>query len=155
MKKYFKIIPNSEINEPCYKVWLNWDSNDGDYISQTVTFPKKVFEEDETLQIVLSFLGHGYFGELFNGGWDDSQYGHYVSDTKVEGLIDFIVANGLEVRDYGSEICHSVHDIIVTYFDEHRVAYDVQLVNFDTLYPTGDKAIEDLESKIKKWFQKE
>lgn len=154
MNKYFKILPNPEIYAPCYEVYLNWDSNDGDYIPIITTFSKKVFEEDETLQLVLSYIGHGYFGELFDNGWNGSQYGHHIIDTKVEGLIDFIVANNLEARDDSSEICHSVCEVSVTYFDEHRTAYDVELLDFDILYSTSEEAIKDLEKKIKEWFCK-
>lgn len=153
MDKYFEILPNPKISEPYYEINLKWDANDGDYILNTRIISKKAFEEDETLQLVLSYIGHGYFGELFDNGWNGSQYGHHVIDTKIKGLIDFITANKLESRDIYSEICHSVCEVTITYFDEYNTVYNVQLVNFDTLYSTGEKAIEDLENKIEAWFE--
>lgn len=154
MSKYFEVLCNIEKTNPFYEIWLNWDSNDADYISKTVTFPKEVFEKDETLQLILSFLGHGYSGKLFDKQ-TESQYGHHITNTKINGLIEFIIVNDLEVRDHCCKLCHSIHDICVTYFDEYRTAYDVRLVDFDTLYSTGEEAIKDIEDKIKEWWLRE
>lgn len=152
MNKYFKVLSNREEYNPYYEVYLNWDSNDADYISRTETFQKEYFEEDETLQLVLCYIGNGYSGKLFNGKRSTSQYGRHIDETRITGLKDFIVENNLaSYSEYG--MCHSVDSVVITYYDEHRVAHDVELTDFDTLYSTKEEAIKDLEDKIEKWFK--
>lgn len=151
MSKYFKVLPNKDKINPYYEVYLNWDSNDADYIPTIKTFSKENFEKDETLQLILCYIGKGYGGKLFSGDWNESQYGHYINETKIKGLRDFITETHLaSYNEYG--MCHSVKSVIITYYDEHRIAYNVKITDFDTLYSTKEEAIKDLENKLKEWY---
>lgn len=151
--RYVNVIPTNEKNkfDPIYLVYLTWDGHDEDWIPRIVSFSKEYFESNKCLQLVLSYLSKGYQGKLFGDNWNDSIYGHHVTETKINNLVRFIVREKLEA--YSNYImCHSVSSITIIYVDEHRVVHDVKLEDFDSLYSTKEEAIKELENELEKYF---
>ena len=112
------------------EVWVEWDSNDGDYIGKRMTYnPKWLFNNKKLIYClaytVLSpdFKGYNCLNHRFCY--------HIPDNTDIKGLED-ILSNSdfMCYNDWGGP-CHSLTELEMTYYDENGEAFEV---NFDKIH---------------------
>ena len=127
--------------EPYYELEVEMDSNDGDYIRETVAFDKSEWEKlPEFFFLMLAYLGHGCSGKFSHGdNWGD-YYGHHWEDNK-HGLreeIDIFADhwNCMCYSDWGC--CHSFSEMTLKYYDEDNCKHDVVIPSIDDQFKTEE-----------------
>ena len=110
------------------KVWVEWDSNDGDYIEKTEELEPEDLFGNKRLIYCLAYISCGY--DFKGHDWNDSAFGHHVTDNcDIEDLVDIISKNGfMAYTDWGE--CHTLVDMEIIYYNENGVPY---LITFDDI----------------------
>ena len=110
-------------------VYVNWDSNDGDYIGKNEIMDPKVLFNCEKLIYCLAYITLPY---NFKGhDWNDSVFCHHVTNNNdIEGLED-VIEDGdfMAYSDWGA--CHSCYELEITYYDENGNPFNV---GFEDIY---------------------
>ena len=105
------------------EVWMEWDSNDGDYIEKTEEMSPSVLFGNKKLIYCLAYITLPY---NFKGhDWNDSAFCHHVTENSdIDGLDDIIEDNDfMAYSDWGA--CHSCCGLEITYWDENGKPFDV------------------------------
>lgn len=129
------------------------DSNDGDYIRETVSFSKSEWEKLPEFFLMLSYLGQVYSGKFSHGNnWGD-YYGHHWEDNK-HGLreeID-IFADNWNCMCYSDWCCcHSFSDLTLKYYDEDNCQHDVVIPSIDDQFETEEEMIKTIKDACKEY----
>lgn len=104
-----KIVPE----EPYYELYIDADSNDGDYISEKAAYgPEQLEWLLEVYQIICKKLmgPHAL---------------HEMDEILTEEELDFLEYVDFPTSDYG--ICHTIHDVSLKYYDTDGSVYNVVL----------------------------
>lgn len=154
LRDKFIIEKSDKKAEPYYELEVKMDSNDCDYIRETVTFNKAEWEKlPEFFFLMLAYLGHGYSGKFSRGNnWGD-YYGHHWEDN-THGLreeIDIFADhwNCMCYSDWGC--CHSFSNMTLKYYDEDNFKHDVSIPNIDNLFDTEEEMIKAIKDACKEY----
>lgn len=111
------------------EVWVEWDSNDGDYIGKRMEYnPEKLFNDKKLIYC----LAYAVLPVVFKGhSSHDYKFCQMIPDnTDIEGLEDILIDNDFMCySDWGS--CHSLTELEMTYYNENGEAFEV---NFDKIH---------------------
>ena len=105
------------------EVWMNWDSNDGDYIERTEEMDPEVLFDNKKLIYCLAYITLPY---NFKGhDWNDSVFNHHITDNcDIDDLRDVLAENDFMVySDWGD--CHTCEDLEITYYDENSTPFNI------------------------------
>lgn len=154
LRDKFIIKKSDKKAEPYYYLEVKMDSDDGNYIYETVTFNKTEWEKlPEFFFLMLAYLGHGYSGKFSHGeDWGD-YYGHHWEDNK-HGLreeIDIFADqwNCMCCSNWGC--CHSFCNMTLKYYDEDNCAHDVVIPNIDDQFNTEEEMIKAIKDACKEY----
>lgn len=154
LRDKFVIEKTDEKTEPYYELEVEMDSNDGDYIRETVTFDKTKWEKlPEFFFLMLAYLGRGYSGKFSHGNNRGDYYGHHWEDNK-HGLreeIDIFTEcwDCMCYSDWGC--CHSFSDLTLKYYDEDNCQHDVVIPNIDDQFETEEEMIKAIKDACKEY----
>lgn len=147
LRDKFIIKKSDKKAEPYYALEVKMDSDDGNYIYETVTFNTTEWEKlPEFFFLMLAYLGHGYSGKFSHGeDWGD-YYGHHWEDNK-HGLreeIDIFADhwNCMCCSNWGC--CYSFCNMTLKYYDDNR-AHDVVIPNIDDQFTTEEEMIKAIK----------
>ena len=74
------------------EVWMKWDSNDADYIEQTIKMNPEVLFDNKKLIYCLAYITLLY--DFKGHDWNDAAFKHHVSDNcDIDNLIEVLVEN--------------------------------------------------------------
>lgn len=158
LRDKFVIEKTDKKTEPYYELEVEMDSNDGDYIRETVTFDKTEWENlPEFFFLMLAYLGRGYSGKFSHGNKRGDYYGHHWKDNK-HGLreeIDIFTDywNCMCYSDCGR--CHSFSDLTLKYYDEDNCQHDVVIPNIDDQFETEEEMIKAIKDACKEYVGKD
>ena len=116
------------------RVYVEWDSNDADYIGKTEIMDPEILFNCEKLIYCLAYItlphnfkGHDYYDVVF---------GRHVPDNKdIEALDEVISENEFMCySDWGE--CHSLEKLEIIYYDENGTPFDV---TFDDIHERWKK----------------
>ena len=112
-----------------------------------------VFKKDLLFQYVLSYISK-YTGK-FGSNWNDAVYGHHIAKNKhFDWLCDYCQENDLLLfAGMCDDVCHSVSDVRVTYFDESGVEHEVDIPDFDDLFDTIEEAQEEMNKEYNRYYE--
>lgn len=114
----------------CYEIFIEWDSNDGDYIKDFYYVDEDIFKKDPLFQYILSYINGG---SKFRSTPHRNYGKHVAEDTHFPWLENYLCDIDLMLySDWGP--CHSVVSIKMYYYTENRVKKDVIIPRFDTLF---------------------
>lgn len=153
LRDKFIIEKSDKKAEPYYELEVKMDSNDGDYIRETVTFNKSKWEKlPEFFFLMLAYLGHGCSGKFSHG--ERTYYGQHWEDNK-HGLreeIDIFADhwNCMCYSEWGC--CHSFSDMTLKYYDEDNCMHDVVIPNIDDQFKTEEEMIKAIKDACKKYI---
>lgn len=111
------------------KVWMKWDSNDGDYIERTVKmYPEDLFD-NKKLIYCLAYITCNY--NIKGCDWNGEGFNRYIPDnTDIDDLGKILSENCFAVySDWG--MCHSCEGLEITYYDENGKPWDI---SFDDIH---------------------
>ena len=154
LRDKFIIEKSDKKAEPFYELEVKMDSDDGNYIYDTVTFKKSEWEKlPEFFFLMLAYLGHGYSGKFSHGKDWDYYYGHHWEDNK-HGLreeIDIFADhwNCMCYSEWGC--CHSFNVMTLKYYDEDNFKHDVSIPNIDNLFDTEEEMIKAIKDACKEY----
>lgn len=147
LRDKFIIKKSDKKAEPYYYLEVKMDSNDCNYIYETVTFNKSEWEKlPEFFFLMLAYLGHGSSGKFSHGeDWGD-YYGHQWEDNK-HGLreeIDIFADhwNCMCYSEWGC--CHSFCGMTLKYYDDN-CKHDVVIPNIDDQFKTEEEMIKAIK----------
>lgn len=155
LRDKFVIQKSDGKTEPYYELEVEMDSNDGDYIRETVSFSKSEWEKlPEFFFLMLSYLGQGYSGKFSHGNdWGD-YYGHHWEDNKhdLREEID-IFADHWDCMCYSDwGCCHSFSDLTLKYYDEDNCQHDVVIPSIDDQFETEEEMIKAIKDACKEYI---
>lgn len=146
----FDILKKAEFstNNPekeIYIVHIECDANDGDCLCDTLTFSKQRFEEDELFLLVLSYVSK-YTGKFSS---EKGSYGHHVAENKdFPWLEDYLIlTNILIFAGMCDQMCNSVSNVEIKYYDNSGECYYVKLPDIDNLFE-NKKEFTDYLNKL-------
>lgn len=116
------------------EVWMNWDSNDADYIERTKEMDPKVLFGCKKLIYCLAYITLPY---NFKGhGWNAAAFKHHIIDNcDIDDLRYVLSENGFMVySELGS--CHTCEDLKITYYDENSTPFNI---TFDDIHKKWEK----------------
>ena len=110
------------------KIWVEWDSNDGDYIEKTGELEPEDLFGNKKLIYCLAYISCPY--DFKGHEWNDSAFCHHITENgDIEELVDIISKNGfMAYTDWGE--CHTLEDMEIIYYNENGIPY---LVTFDDI----------------------
>ena len=113
----------------CLKVWMNWDSNDGDYIEKTEQMSPELLFNNKKLIYCLAYITLDYNFKGHN--WNDAAFCHHITENcDIDGLEDILSENDFAVySDWG--MCHSCYGLEITYYDEDGKPWNI---NFNDIH---------------------
>lgn len=127
MKDYKNLLNINPLSPNRYKdilkVWVKWDSNDGDYIERTDEMDPKVLFGCKKLIYCLAYITLPYH---FKGhGWNDYVFNHHICDNRdIDDLEDIIFENDFGCySEYGP--CHSLEKWSIIYYDNDGNSFNV------------------------------
>ena len=127
MKDYKKLLNINPLSPNRYKdilkVWVKWDSNDGDYIERTDEMDPKVLFGCKKLIYCLAYITLPY---NFKGhDWNDYVFSHHICDNEdIDDLEDIIFENDFGCSsEYGP--CHSLEELSITYYDNDGTPFNI------------------------------
>lgn len=136
--------PAARKHTNCYEIYITWDMNDGDNMSDFCHISEEEFKKDSLFQYVLSYITGGTrFYRPYKS------YGkHVAEDIHFNWLEDYLIDNGLMLfSDWGP--CHSVVNIEMSYYNENGIKEDVIIPRFDTLFEgKSEKEMEGFMNKL-------
>lgn len=153
LRDKFIIEKSDKKAEPYYELEVKMDSNDGDYIRETVTFNKSKWEKlPEFFFLMLAYLSHGCSGKFSHR--ERTYYGQHWEDNK-HGLreeIDIFADhwNCMCYSEWGC--CHSFSDMTLKYYDEDNCMHDVVIPNIDDQFKTEEEMIKAIKDACKKYI---
>lgn len=108
-------------------IWMEWDSNDADYIEKTIEMKPESLFSNKKLIYCLAYISMTY--DFKGGDWNDAVFEHYVPENEdIEDLVDILLDNDcIASTDWG--LCHSCEQLTVTYWNEEGLAFDVTFEN--------------------------
>lgn len=111
------------------EIWMEWDSNDADYIERTEIIDPDVLFKNKKLILCLAYISAKW--DCKGHGWNDSAFGHHVTENRdIYDLTDILAENKLVIySEYG--LCHSCVGMGITYFDENGMEFKI---TFDKIY---------------------
>jgi len=122
--------PKDESCKNTIKVWVEWDSNDADYIEKTEWIsPEELFGNKKLiLCLAYAWLDPDWKGRIRQ---NDPRFCRHVPDNEdIDGLDRILSYNGFMAHtDWGP--CHSLTGMKITYYDEDGTPWDV---DFDDIY---------------------
>lgn len=147
-KAKFSAIPN---NRELYIVYVECDANDGDYMRDTLEFDKSSFEEDELLLLVLSYVSKN--GGRFSEGWDNPNYGCYVSENDdFPWLGEYLSDNDILIyAGMCDMLYHSISNVDIVYYDDNGIANKVELPDVDNLFESKEEFVNYLNKLYEEW----
>ena len=114
----------------CFKIWIECDMNDADYMEESYTISDSNFRADKLKMCVISYLYSNHF--------DDSE--PLSNDINFSWLEEYCNRNRLTVHDTcGDSYGHSITGFSLTYFNEFGVECDVHV-------PTPEEIFGDFET---------
>lgn len=116
------------------RVYVNWDSNDADYIGKTEVMDPKVLFNCEKLIYCLAYITLPY---NFKGhDWNAAVFDHYIPENcDIDDLYSVICDNDFMCySDWGP--CHSLEELSITYYDKNGIPFDV---NFNDIHKRWEK----------------
>ena len=132
------------------EIWMNWDSNDADYIERTDKMNPKVLFGNKKLIYCLAYITLPY--DFKGHSWNDAVFEHHITDNcDIDDLRDVLAENNFMVySDWGA--CHSCEDLKITYYDKDGVPFNI---TFDDIHKRWEKMsyeeicqeINDIEKK--------
>ena len=129
---------HQKTNKNLLEVWMEWDSNDADYIEKTETMKPEDLFGNEKLIYCLAYITCPY---NFKGhDWDDAVFEHYIPENcDIDNLRDILADNGFLVySDWGD--CHSCEALEITYWDENGIPFNI---TFEDIYKRWEKMYYD------------
>lgn len=132
----------------CYEIYIEWDSNDGDYIRDFYYISEATFKNYPLFQYVLSYINGG---TKFKNTMFENYGRHVAEDTHFPWLEDYLRDEELMLySDWGP--CHSVTSIKMYYYSENSIKKDVVIPKFDTLFE--GKTEEEMENFMNDLYKK-
>lgn len=119
-------------------VYVEWDSNDADYIGKTKIMDPEILFNSEKLIYCLAYITLPY---NFKGhGMYDTVFGQHVPDNEdIEELDDIISENDFMCySDWGE--CHSLETLEIIYYDENGTPFSV---TFDDIHKRWEEMSYD------------
>lgn len=116
MYKKFDVLRGVQLEEiedtlnSVYVIDICCDTNDGDYMYNTLIIHEDEFEQDELFMLALSYLSE--YGQDISG--DRTWLRDYAVD------VDLLIYAGM-----CDSYCHSIESISIVYYDEDGVAFNV------------------------------
>ncbi len=110
------------------KVWVEWDSNDADYIEKTTTMkPERLFG-NKKLIYCLAYASCPY--DFKGHEWNDAAFCHHITyNYDIEDLCSIISDNDfMAYSDWGD--CHTLCNMEIIYYDDNGTPF---LVTFDDI----------------------
>lgn len=154
LRDKFVIEKTDEKTEPYYELEVEMDSNDGDYIRETVTFDKTEWEKfPEFFFLMLAYLSRGYSGKFSHGNNRGDYYGHHWQKNKhglreeINNFADYW--DCMCYSDFGC--CHSFSDLTLKYYDEDNCQHDVVIPNIDDQFETEEEMIKAIKDACKEY----
>lgn len=125
----FKPVKNKN-KKNVIKVWVEWDSNDGDYIENTESMDPEEFFGNKKLILCVAYawLNPDWMGKIDRNG---SRFCRYIPDNEdIDDLAGILSEGGfMAYTDWG--YCHTLTGLKITYYDENGTPWDV---DFDDIY---------------------
>ena len=127
MEDYRNLLNIKPLSPTRYKnilqVWVEWDSNDADYIEKSIDIEPKTLFGCKKLIYCLAYatLPHDFKGH----GWNDAVFCHHITENKdIDNLEDIIFEN-----DFGCSTdcgrCHTLSDLSIAYYDENGNPFNI------------------------------
>ena len=154
IKDMYKIINTNKPAQPRYVLNFEMDSNDADYIRDSVEFSEQQWNNlPEFFFLMLAYLDKGYSGKFSHGESWDSYYGHHWEENK-HGLTNIIetFANEYEIMccdEWG--MCHSFSSFDLKYYDSNNKQYNVTIPNIDNIFETEEEMISEMNRSFEEW----
>lgn len=151
----FVIQKKNEGKKPYYVLRYEMDSNDADYIRDSVSYDE---EEWKTLPnfffLMLSYLSRGYSGKFSHGETWSDYYGHHLDRNK-HGLSKEIEVftdrfSIMCYSDWGS--CHSFSDFTLEYYDSENCKHNVSIPNIDDLFDTEEDMVKTIKTACNEYL---
>lgn len=128
MKKDYRDLLNIKPKKPVkqknvLEVWMEWDSNDADYIEKTEEMDPSDLFGNKKLIYCLAYITLPY--DFKGHDWNDSAFCHHITDNgDIDGLSDILAENDFMVySDWGE--CHTCEDLQITYYDNNGTPFNV------------------------------
>ena len=109
------------------EIWMNWDSNDADYIEKTDEMDPEVLFGCKKLIDCLAYITLPYNFKGHN--WNDNVFQHNIPyNHDINNLIGILAENDFIVYyDWG--YCHSCEGLKITYYDENATPFNITFDN--------------------------
>ena len=120
--------------ENILKIYVSWDSNDGDYIGTNITMKPEQLFDDKKLIYCLAYLSCNY--NFKNHDWNAPVFCHHIDENEdIDEIFDIICdADLMCYSDWGA--CHSLEEISIMYYDENGNAFDVTFADIHERWKT-------------------
>lgn len=128
-KNLVTIIPKKDEDlKNVLDVWMEWDSNDGDYIEKTKYMNPELLFNNKKLIYCLAYISCDY--DFKGHDWNDAAFNHHITENRdINGLRSILADNNFAVYcDWG--MCHSSYGLGITYYDENGKPW---VINFDDI----------------------
>lgn len=104
-------------------VWMEWDSNDGDYIEKTERMNPELLFNNKKLIYCLAYISCNY--DFKGHDWNDAAFKHHITENRdIDGLRSILADNDFAVYcDWG--MCHSCSGLCITYYDEDGKPWNI------------------------------
>lgn len=103
--------------------FVEWDSNDGDYIGEQISMSPETLFSDQKLIYVLAYatLEYNFKGHK----WNDSAFRHHLSDNNdIDDIMEILSdADLVCYSDWGP--CHTLVTLEMTYYDANGIAKEI------------------------------
>lgn len=108
-------------------IWVQWDSNDADYIEKTFEISPKVLFENEKLIYCLAYASCPF--DFKGHEWNDAAFNHHITENvDIDGLEEILSDNGfMAYSDWGP--CHSLYGLEIIYYDENGIPWNITFNN--------------------------
>lgn len=104
-------------------IYIEWDSNDGDYIGKTLEINPNILFKNKKLIYCLAYATLPYNFKGHNSNAHVFQH-HIIDNRDIIGLHQIIADNDFMCySDWGP--CHSLMTLIISYYDEEGILYVV------------------------------
>ena len=146
----FKINAKNKSIKPYYLISFTMDSNDGDYMKDTVKFSEQEWKElPLAFLFAILYFGNGYSGKFSHGNNWGKYYGLYFEENEhgLSELADIAAEYDMMCyTDWGR--CHSYTKIKIEYFDEQDKRHSVSYPSIDDLFDTEEEMISAIKEAI-------
>lgn len=110
------------------KVWVEWDSNDADYIEKTTMMDPEDLFGNKKLIYCLAYISCPY--DFKGHDWNADVFCHHIPDNNDIPYLDAIICDSdfMAYSDWGE--CHSLINMEITYYDDNGTPF---LVTFNDI----------------------